>query len=379
MPPRRRRDGDAVQARTREQSFARVRVPVRRKAPRFFRRCRPSRGGIRGEPRLGRRAEGSSRPLGTSNRRPGCPELHEEGTRELVKSARNAFARELRPANCPVHASGTRRASSRRVQFTVRRPLVRQRTSGQRNRHRLVPASSGAKAPLAREDRRLVGCARASIDKLQKSANDAEVQRSVTPRWQRDTWTGTQPPKAPQGSRGGAKASDASTAVAKPWRWKKPEPDARKGVAGQGFSLDGRHLGSSGCSPRSRERAERRSRRPSRDPCTRERHGPRGGGDRGVRGSVRTHRGGKTTPIAVITRGDRATHRSELLCRGAGNLSGRAGAQASDAPGTDEARVPIRRREMAEVGPTHRASQRRGAARRAGGCEAGRGTHRTTC
>jgi len=33
----------------------------------------------------------------------------------------------------------------------------------QRNRHRLVPASSGAKAPLACEDRTLVGCARASF------------------------------------------------------------------------------------------------------------------------------------------------------------------------------------------------------------------------
>jgi len=32
----------------------------------------------------------------------------------------------------------------------------------QRNRHRLVPASSGAKAPLACEGRTLVGCARAS-------------------------------------------------------------------------------------------------------------------------------------------------------------------------------------------------------------------------
>jgi len=40
---------------------------------------------------------------------------------------------------------------------------VRQRTQGQRNRHRLVPASSGAKAPLACEDRRLDGCARASV------------------------------------------------------------------------------------------------------------------------------------------------------------------------------------------------------------------------
>jgi len=82
----------------------------------------------------------------------------------LVKSARNrlrsiASARELprpRKWNAP--------RASRLVQTAVRKaPGAATHRQGQRNRHRLVPASSGAKAPLACEDRRLDGCARASV------------------------------------------------------------------------------------------------------------------------------------------------------------------------------------------------------------------------
>jgi len=50
----------------------------------------------------------------------------------------------------------------------------------QRNRHRLVPASSEAKASLACEGRTLVGCARVSRW-LQKSVSFAEAQRSASP------------------------------------------------------------------------------------------------------------------------------------------------------------------------------------------------------
>jgi len=78
--------------------------------------------------------------------------------------------------------------------------------------------------------------------RLQKSANDVEVQRSVSPagcgaRGQEPSSHGLR-----KESRGSAKASTTSTAVAKPQSWGRPEPGAREGVAGQRFSSDRRHL-----------------------------------------------------------------------------------------------------------------------------------------
>jgi len=202
-------------------------------------------------------------------------------------------------------------------------------------------------------------------------------EKRVT-RWQRGAWTGTQLPEDSQGSCGGSKASDDSIAVAKPRRWNRPEPDARKGVAGQGSSPDGRHLGSFLGRSRSRELAEGglggslefRARASVMDP---------GGEATGV-SEVRSARiaTGRQRPPRW-TRGVRAARRSELLCRAAGNLSGHAGAQASDVTEADEARVLIRRSEMAEVGPTHRASQRSASRKASRRCEAGRGAPRTTC
>jgi hypothetical protein len=56
---------------------------------------------------------------------------------------------------------------SRCVRAVARRSPVRRRTvGGQRNRHRLVPASSGSKGSLASEGRSLEGCARASMTKV---------------------------------------------------------------------------------------------------------------------------------------------------------------------------------------------------------------------
>lgn len=78
--------------------------------------------------------------------------------------------------------------------------------------------------------------------RLQKSANNVEVQRSVIPggngaRGQEPSSRGLR-----KESRGGAKASITGTAVAKPWSRGRPEPGAREGVAGQRSSPDGRHL-----------------------------------------------------------------------------------------------------------------------------------------
>jgi len=182
MPLRRRRDRAPIQARTEEQSPARVRVPARQKAPRSLRRCCPSRGGIRGGSRPDRRVERDSRPHDESSRRQGCPERYEEGTRESSKNARRlcsgAPAHGLsRPRKwnvaceepsrtdrgSQVPGAATHRAQAGAWRVEVRRSPVRRRIVDQRNRHRLVPASSGAKAPLACEDRTLVGCARASF------------------------------------------------------------------------------------------------------------------------------------------------------------------------------------------------------------------------
>jgi len=184
MPLRRRRDRGPIQARTEEQSPARVRVPSRQKAPRSLRRCRPSRGGIQGGSRPERRVERDSRPHDESSRRHGCPERYEEGTRESSKNARRlcsgASAHGLsRPrkwnAACE-EPSRTERGSQVPGAATHR--------GDRRNRHRLVPASSGAKAPLACEGRTLVGCARASITvaEVGKLRRGSEKRAS---RWQR--------------------------------------------------------------------------------------------------------------------------------------------------------------------------------------------------
>jgi len=163
MPPRRRRDGAAVQARTEEPSSARVRVPARQKAPRSFRRCRPSRGAIKEGSRLVRRVSRSSRPHHESNRRPGCPRRHEKGTRDIVQERAVRLFSSASALDLPRPRKWNTVRASRCVQVEARRPPMRQRIEGQRNRHRLVPASSGAKVPLAREDRTLVGCARVSF------------------------------------------------------------------------------------------------------------------------------------------------------------------------------------------------------------------------
>jgi hypothetical protein len=62
-------------------------------------------------------------------------------------------------------------------------------------------ASSGAKAPLACEDRQLEGCARTS-KRLQKSASDDEAERSAIPGGNGMTWTAAQLSRDLQRTRG---------------------------------------------------------------------------------------------------------------------------------------------------------------------------------
>jgi ATP-dependent Lhr-like helicase len=84
-------------------------------------------------------------------------------------------------------------------------------SKGQRNRHRLVPARSGARAPLACEGRRLAGCARASYRGCRSRQASSRLREART-RWQRDSWTGAWP-AGPKGHVG-EKASATCPAVA---------------------------------------------------------------------------------------------------------------------------------------------------------------------
>jgi hypothetical protein len=96
IPLWRRRDGSPIQARTEEQSPDRVRVPARRKAPRSFQRCHPSRGGIRERPRPERHG---ARLIQTSRR-------SDSVTRVLDVPMRRARATRPRTAR-PCLCSGT--------------------------------------------------------------------------------------------------------------------------------------------------------------------------------------------------------------------------------------------------------------------------------
>jgi len=114
--------------------------------------------------------------------------------------------------------------------------------------------------------------------------------------------------------------------------------------------------------------------------CSRERHDHHEGGDRGVRGSVRTRRGGKTTPTGTAPKGETCDPPKRIALNVTQAISSIAQARKRLTH-----REPTRRgcsyveREMAEVGPTHRALPRttsRKASRRSG---AGRGALRTLC
>jgi len=148
-----------------------------------------------------RRVARSSRPHRESSRRPGCPGRHEKGTRDIVqeRAVRLCSSASAHDLLRPRKWNASR--ASRRVQVVARWLPMRRRIVGQRNRHRLVPASSGAKAPLACEDRTLVGCARASFQVAEVGKRCRGPEKRVS-RWQRGAWTGAQSSKLRKGPRG---------------------------------------------------------------------------------------------------------------------------------------------------------------------------------
>jgi len=232
------------------------------------------------------------------------------GHARIVQDRASAFARAPRPTVCPVHASGTRRAKA-----GANRPWLAGSQCGnapwnQRNRHRLVPASSGAKAPLACEDRTLVGCARASMKGCRSRQATPRLIEARLP-LATGRVDGSLASEGPKGSAGVKRRRTSG--------WRRPSRHAdevrsrtlERALRGDGpCSMEDTsdHCGSA---HRSREREAGDLGGSHGGACSRERHDHHEGGDRGVRGSVRTRRGGKTTPTETAPRGERATRRSE--------------------------------------------------------------------
>lgn len=89
--------------------------------------------------------------------------IGDPGARDVTRRVRATSSRarvspsleRLGPRNCPVHASGTRRVKAGACSARLAGLRHGNVVEGQRNWHRLVPASSGAKASLACEERQL--------------------------------------------------------------------------------------------------------------------------------------------------------------------------------------------------------------------------------
>jgi hypothetical protein len=94
------------------------------------------------------------------------------------------------PCNCLVHASGTHRAKAGACSARLAGSPHGNVWRGQRNWHRLVPASSGAKASLACEGRQLDRvCPRVDIGC--RSRRTTPRSRETRSRWQTGVRTGT--------------------------------------------------------------------------------------------------------------------------------------------------------------------------------------------
>ena len=170
------------------------------------------------------------RGLGRSDEPRGSPDhganrAGDPGARGVTRRARatssqeranHAFARTPRPVIRLVRASGARRSESRRAQIAARRPPVWQRTgeadatgigwcrrAAERKFHSRARIGSSKGVPVRRN-----GC------RSRRATTEAE--RSVIPAGNGTTWTAAQLSRDPKRTRGGAKASGAGNAVAKP-------------------------------------------------------------------------------------------------------------------------------------------------------------------
>jgi len=242
-----------------------------------------------------------------------------------------------------------------------------------------VPASSGAKAPLACEDRTLVGCARASINGCRSRQASPRSREARLPLATGRVDGGL----ALEGSKGSSRVKRRRSFAGR--RPSRPADEVRSRALERALRGDGPcsmedtsdHCGSA-LRSRGHEAGDLGGLRDGA--CSRERHDHLEGGDRGVRGSVRTR----------PRREDNARHdgSKRRTCdppkRIALNVKQAISSivqapKAHDASRAHEARVLVRKREMAEVGPTHRASPFPRSRKASRESDAGRGALPTTC
>jgi len=243
---------------------------------------------------------GDSKPREQSRRRPGCPRRHEKGaceyrSRITPRLLSNVSARELLR------------------QVMARRPSVSEKLTDKANATGIGWCRRAAERKLHSRARAFgsSGCARASYSGCRSRQASPKLREART-RWQRNAWTGAKAGPRPKGHAPVAKASITCLAVAKPRGRQRPEPGARKGVAGQRFLPYGRHLG-----PFSHTRRFTRS---SGGPALAALgHGTRRASDtgpvweprHGCQKRVRTRRERKTTPPAMNDKPIGAVRRSE--------------------------------------------------------------------
>jgi hypothetical protein len=133
---------------------------------------------------------------------------------------------------------------SRGVQRAARRPSTRQRV-GRANATGIgwCQRVAGRKPHSRARNDSSFGCARASTSVAEVGERrSGSEKRDPAGKRARGREPGFR--EGPQGPFGRSTASTTGTAVAKPRSRERPEPGVRKDVAGQRFSLDGRHPGS---------------------------------------------------------------------------------------------------------------------------------------
>jgi hypothetical protein len=166
-------------------------------------------------------------------------------------------------------------------------------STGQRNRHRLVPASSGAKAPLACEGRTLVRvCPRVVSGCRSRQATPGSREACLplaAGRVDGDLASGRLA-RVPGGERGGEIWNHGGQAVS-PAKSRAGRPRGRCGARVLARWKASRVVHELASFTRS---GQGRSRRPPAVSAPREWAGPGGGGDRDVRGTVGTRHDGKS-------------------------------------------------------------------------------------
>jgi len=166
-------------------------------------------------------------PREQSRRRPGCPERHEEGTRDIVREKRIAFSRAFRPAACfgKSWLAGLGAATHRKANATG---IGWCRRAAERELHSRARIEGS------------FGCARASYPGCRSRRASPRLMRSAYP-VATERVNGS--PANGFERHVGEKASRTCLAVAKPCGRRRPEPDARESAAGQRSLSYGRHLG----------------------------------------------------------------------------------------------------------------------------------------